>query len=69
MSQPSKFAYQEDKQQQETADDFYPQSRPQEKAKSSINSLVVMLNAKKTQLRSGEIEQASIKQKMTELDV
>lgn len=28
-----------------------------------------MLNAKKTQLRSGEIDQASIKQKMTELDV
>ena len=28
-----------------------------------------MLNSKKTQLRSNEIEQASIKQKMTELDV
>lgn len=30
---------------------------------------MVTLNSKKTQLRSNEIEQASIKQKLTELDV
>ena len=54
MSETSKYAYQDDKQ-QETSDEFYPPSKAQEKVKSSINSLLVSLNSSRTQLRSHEI--------------
>lgn len=51
MSDGIKFTYLEDKL-VDTADDFYSLPKSQETAKTSINSLVVALNGKKSYLRS-----------------
>ena len=67
MTETYKFSMEEKN--LDTADDYYPQSRSPEPKKSTINSRQVTLTSLKTQLRSQEIEQASLNQKLNELDL
>lgn len=63
MTETYKFSMEEKN--AETADDYYPDTRSSpEPKKSNISSLQVVLTSLRTQLRSQEIEQVSLKQKL-----
>lgn len=65
MTESSNSAYPEEKM-VETSDDYnyYVPNKYQDLTKSALNSLMTTLNSKKSKLRSADIEQKAIHQKM-----